>query len=82
MLNKVENITSHVPETKRIMFNSSNQTFQKNTHQDHNNQIIILLSHLRDVLEKLPSTVHKAIIETLPSTVSGYVISFDSLAAH
>ena len=63
-LSKVEDMIYNGNEIKQVNQNPQNGTFIKNSHQDHNTQLLILLTNLRNEIEKLPSHVLRIALET------------------
>lgn len=59
VLSKVEGIISVVPETKKIVTSAS----PRNGPQEHNAQLVVLLSGLQECLEKVPDQAVKAILD-------------------
>ena len=75
-LSKVEDMIYNGNEIKQIVQNQNN--FVKNSHQDHNTQLLILLTNLRDEIDKLPTYI----MRTTQESIGDLDTSFDTSKSH
>ena len=70
LLSKVEGIISSHPDTRKIVPGTGTTPFVRNSYQDHNVQLIVLLANLRESLDNLAGQVLKLVQDTSSSSAT------------